>query len=366
MEKDKRFEPILVICPFMFENEVVTSQMNQAYEYFIDNGYNVVKTFNKQTGNWLNVKKEIQPDIVFFSAQWSLSKADYLIQNYKEILTCYVPYTFVISNLNQGYFNQPMHNLLWKFFLETKIHKKLSIQYSQNKSINTVVTGYPGMDKLLQKNYKPTDVWKIKNKRIKRIIWSPHHTIPGMGASLDFSTFLKYYDFMFELAEKYQNQVQIAFKPHPLLKVKLSTNEVWGIEKTDKYYQKWAELPNGQLEEAEYIDLFSTSDGILNDSTAFVFEYFYTYKPAMFLANDNSVSDRFNEVGKMALQKLYIGNNKTDIVNFINDVIINGNDVMKNERIHFFNSIVKPPNNVTASENIFNYLESEIFRKALD
>ena len=364
MENDNRFEPVIVIVPWIsYGKETMLLEMRRTYKYFKNKEYNVVLSLNEKTGEWLNVKKEIQPDIVFLINPWGSSRPEYQIDNYNKILTCYVSYTFVISYLYQGYFNKPVHNLVWKFFLETQIHKQISKQYARNKGINTLVSGYPGMDKLLQKDYRPVDVWKIKDKNIKRIIWSPHHTISGMGGTLDYSTFLKYYDFMLDFAAKYQHQIQISFKPHPSLRPKLNMEEYWGKEKTDKYFQKWEQLPNGQLNDGEYIDLFATSDGMINDSSAFVMEYQFTNKPELFLANDDSILDRFNEVGKMTLSKLYIGKCQDDIERFLKNVIIGGKDSMKNERINFFNSVIKPPNNVTASENIYNCLKSEIFGK---
>ena len=362
MEKDIRFNPVVVVCPYiMYGNDTMLRDMRQAYNSFKKRNYNVIKSLNEKTGEWLDVKKDLNPDIVFFTNPWGLTRAEYLLQNFGEILTCYVPYGFKISYLYESHFNKGMQNFVWKFFLETEIHKKLSIKYSRNKSANTIVTGYPGMDSFLKKDYKPIDVWKIKDKEIKRIIWAPHHTIPGMGATLDYSTFLRYYDFMFEVATKYQDSIQIAFKPHPVLRAKLSMDEVWGKRKTDKYYQKWAELSNGQLHEGDYMDLFLTSDGMIHDSGSFVIEYLYTNKPVMFLINDDSILNRFNEIGKMALSRLYQGKTQEDVESFLIDVILKNNDLMANERLLFYNSIIKPPNNRTASENIFNYLESEFF-----
>jgi len=362
LENDEKFEPVIVICPYTtYGRETMLRHMNQAFEYFNTNGYNVIKSLDETTGKWLNVKKEIKPDIAFFSVHWSLTRPEYQIQNYTKILTCYSTYTFVISHLYEGYFNREMQNLAWKYFVETSIHQKLARKYARNKGVNTVVSGYPGMDILLQHDYQPADVWKIKDRKIKRIIWSPHHTIPNYGSTLDYSTFLRYSDFMFELASKYQNDIQIAFKPHPILRSKLSLNEVWGKEKTDQYFLKWENLPNGQLNEGEYFDLFATSDGLINDSSAFVIEYLYTGKPMVFLKNDESVEDRMNEIGKEAITKLYIGKTKNDIEKFILDVIINGDDPMKNERNKFFNSVIKPPHNKMASNNIYNNIRSEIF-----
>lgn len=359
MEQDERFEPIIVVCPYISMGEVtMLYEMNLAYNNLKNNGHNIIKTYNEESGKWLDVKKDIKPDIVCFTNPWNLTRPEYLISNYLDTLTCYVPYGFKNSYLYQAHFNQPMQNFVWKFFLETEIHHKLSKQYARNKGINNLVSGYPGMDKFLNKDYQPVDAWKIKDKNVKRIIWAPHHTISGMGATLDYSTFLTYSDFMLEIANKYKDNIQIAFKPHPILRSKLSKEEVWGKEKADEYYKKWADLPNGQLNEGEYIDIFLTSDGMIHDSSSFVIEYLYTNKPVMFLINDDSVFDKFNEIGKMALSKLYHGKSRENIERFLNEVIINNRDFMQSERILFFNTVVKPPNNVTASENIFSHLKS--------
>ncbi|GAB1452023.1 CDP-glycerol glycerophosphotransferase family protein [Draconibacterium sp.] len=362
MENDNCFEPIVFVCPYItLGQESMLKVMSKAFETFKNEGYNVIKTLDDLAGTWLDIKREINPDIVCFTSPWDLTRPEYLINNYLDVLTCYVPYGYKISFLYEAHFNLPMQNLVWKFFVETEIHKKLSLQYSRNESANTVVTGYPGMDKFLQNGKQYKEVWKVKSEKLKRIIWAPHHTIPDMGAKLDYSTFLKFADFMLLLADERRNDIQIAFKPHPILRVNLSKPEVWGKEKTDAYYQKWKDLPNGQLNEGEYIDLFFTSDGIIHDSGSFVIEYLYTYKPVMFLFNDESVPDRFNEIGKMALSKFYPGKSEMDIKQYVQDIIIEGNDTLQAERVDFFRTVITSPNNITASENIYNHIKFSIF-----
>lgn len=362
MEQDKRFEPIIIICPLSrYGEENLIKSMDAAFNYFNENGYNTIKTLNEKTGEWLDVKKIINPDIVFFSIPYSFVRPEYEIGNYLDTLTCYVPYGYKNSYIYDALYNQPTHNFVWKFFLETRIHQGYAIKYSRNKGRNTVVTGYPGMDSMLMKNHVPKDVWKIKDRKIKRIIWAAHHTIPGYGFTLDFSTFLKYCNYMLELAEKYKDFIQIAFKPHPILRQNLNNPEVWGREKTDNYFKKWEDLENGQLNESDYLDLFITSDAMIHDCGSFTVEYLYTSKPVMFLIGDENITDRYNDVGKIAFTKLYHGRKTEDIESFIVDVVINANDPKKEDRIHFFNEVIKPPNNNTASENIFNILKSEIF-----
>jgi hypothetical protein len=360
MENDKKFDPVVLICPYILGgSDNMLKEMNQAYESFKREGYQVIKSL-KANGEWIDVKKEISPDLICFTNPWNLTQPEYLISNFIDTLTCYVPYGFKNSYLNESHYDKPMHNYTWKFFLETEIHQKLARIYARNKGVNTLVTGYPGMDIFLQKEYSPIDEWKLKDKKIRRIIWAPHHSITK-GAILDYSTFLDYADFMLQLAEKYKNYIQIAFKPHPVLRPNLSKEEFWGKEKTDKYYYKWSQLQNGLLNEGKYIDLFLMSDGMIHDCSSFVIEYLYTNKPVMFLINNDSIPEKFNEIGKMALSQLYQGRNKKDIEYFIEEVILKGNDYKKDERINFFNSVVRPPNNLSASENIFNDLKSSIF-----
>lgn len=361
MEQDDRFDPIVFVCPYtVFDESIMLLELQRTYDSFKEMGYNVINTLDKESNQWLNIKEQYTPDLVFFTNPWTLTKPLYLITNFLDTLTCYVPYGFKNSYLFQAHFNGEMQNFVWKFFLETEIHKKLSKQYARNKSYNTLVTGYPGMDKLLSKEYKSDDVWKVKDPNIKRIIWAPHHTIPGHGATLDYSTFLEYADLMLELANKYNDKIQIAFKPHPVLRGKLSREDVWGKQKTDEYYLKWSELPNGQLQEGEYIDLFLTSDGMIHDSSSFVIEYLYTGKPVMFLFENESITEKFNEVGQLAFASLYHGKNPDDIENFISEILLKAEDPKYEERMEVFNSIVKPPNNKTASENIFNYIRNEL------
>src|SRR5690606_6795936 len=146
-----------------------------------------------------------------------------------------------------------------------------------NKGKNVVITGFPSLDTLLDKTYKPKNYWK-HNQKIK-IIWAPHHTIEGTE-TINFSNFLQYSEVIVELTEKYKDHIQIAFKPHPILYPKLS--KIWSKEKTDIYFTKWKEGTNTQIEEGDYIDLFLTSDGMIFDSCSFLNEYLYTQKPSIF------------------------------------------------------------------------------------
>lgn len=355
LKKDSRFEPVVFICPFTLYGSVIQEQeMEQAFENFKNKGYQVVKTKN-ENGIFLDIKKTFQPDLVFFSNPWNHSLPQYLIHNFLDVLTGYVPYGFKNSNLFQEHFNKQTQNYCWKFFLETSTHQKLAVQYSFRKGRNTVVTGFPGTDIFLDKTYQPKPVWKKQEKLKKRIIWAPHHSVSGDQKLLDYSTFMKYADFMLEIAERFKDQLQIAFKPHPSLRGTLNKNHIWGEERTTAYYNTWKNLPNGQLEEGEYIDLFLESDAMIHDSGSFLIEYFFVKKPVLYLINSEKSKEQYNELGKKALEHLPLGYSKQDILEFINQVLV-GKDEFKEKRNLFFEKNLKPPHNQTASENIYQYI----------
>jgi hypothetical protein len=113
-------------------------------------------------------------------------------------------------------YDEGLLNYAWRLFYPNEMYKKIASQLARNKGVNISVTGYPLADDFAEKENNFNDVWKIKDRKIKRIIWAPHHTI-----EVNNSSFLANYQFMFDIAQKYIDKIQIAFKPHPLLKAKL-------------------------------------------------------------------------------------------------------------------------------------------------
>lgn len=353
LEKHPRFDPIIIICPvinFGYDNMIIT--MNECYKRF-SIGYNCIKSYDTETQKYLDVRNEINPDIIFFTSPYKdLVDSRYYIDQFLDKLTCYVSYGFNESNLYGMFYNLEIHNLVWKLYAETKYHLHYSQKYAYNKGINARLSGYPGIDIFLDKTYKYKDIWKIKDRNIKRIIWAPHHTF-NPSEELHYSCFLELQELMLQLAKKYKNKIQIAFKPHPLLKVKLE--KYWGKEKTDQYYKEWESLPNGIYINGDYIDLFLSSDAIIHESGSFIAEYLYTLKPAMHTTKSDEVYNEFNDFGKACLDVYYHGRTAKDIEDFIVNVI-KEYDPLQQKRLEFYKKNLTPPNNKFASENILNDL----------
>lgn len=354
-----RFEPVLFVCPVVnYGPENMLSEMEKTYNSFKKRGYDVTKTYNKETGKYLDIKKTFSPDIVFFTNPYKgLQDYRYYITHFSDTLTCYVPYAIMTVDF-EFTCNLKFHNLTWRIFSETPYHKEIALQKQINKGRNNIVTGYPGFDQLLVNKRINDGVWKNQNSTLKKVIWAPHHAMNELNKV---ANFLEYYDFFFELADNYKSRLQIAFKPHHLLRVKLEEDPNWGKERTDEYYNKWQVLENGQCENGDYIDLFLTSDAMIHDCGSFMSEYLITGKPSLFMVRDESIMEYWSLFGEKSIEMHYQSRSKKEVIDFIENVVLNAKDWMKEERTNFIQNNLIPKKNITASENILEYLESQIF-----
>ena len=364
LEKDSRFFPYIVVAPF--ESGAVVGldyvqHMKNVYRYYISRGYCTYLPLDER-GRVQNRDEadELNPDILFHMNCWHEYGhfTQFGHRANTDVLQAYVPYAWMISNRYIEHFNRDFHNYMWKIFYETPIHVEIAKKYAINKGVNAVAAGYPLMDVFFDKNYVPKDVWKKQSCHKKRIIWAPHHHMLEKNKC---ANFLFIYDKMIEIAERYDDKVQFVFKPHPELAKKLDTSiPGWNKERREVYYEKWSTMPNGQIVTDDYIDLFLTSDAIIHDCGSFTAEYLCTYKPMLFLEANDKVIEGWNECGKEISKHIYRSKRGEQIEWFIDNVVLKGNDYMKEERILFVNSYLRPQNEKGASYSIYEYLKKEL------
>ena len=362
MRNNPRFDPMIVVCPIVnYGNDNMLNRMDDCYIYFKQKGYNVIKSYDSQNKIYVDLKKDINPDIIFYTNPYKgLIDNRYFITEFPNVLTVYVPYYF---NEGVGYkvaYDTLFQNLLWRRYVETDFHKSLSETYGRNHGRNSVVVGYPGIEKFINPPVESNDnCWKIKSNKLKRIIWAPHHTMEAAG-TCHYSCFLQYCDIMVNLAKKYKNEVQFVFKPHPLLRNKLDL--LWGKEKTDGYYDLWENMPNTLLKDGEYIDLFLTSDAMIHDSGSFLIEYLYVNKPVMRTLNGIPIENLYNQFALSCLDNYYLAHNEQDIEDFIQNVI-KGIDPLKEQRTKFINDVLMPKG--SPSQNIIDDILDSIDNQIL-
>ena len=307
MMEDPHYHPYVVIYPYSgykgFSEEEISSTIRRTADFIQGKGFEYVIPYDAEKRKWLDIRKTLKPDIVFFTTPYKDIPSQYYIYHFRKCLCCYVPYGFASLELGKLNYDLVFHNLLGMYFLESEIHREMAVRNARNGK-NLYVSGFPGTEVYLRKDYVPKSAWKPQTSAKKRLIWAPHHTI-GSEDAIGISTFLLYYKEMLELAEKYKDQLQIAFKPHQLLKFKLIS--LWGKERTEAYYDQWKNGENTQLEEAGYVDLFLTSDAMIHDCGSFTTEYLFTQKPVMYLEREGESAPSFNDFGRISFAQHYIG-----------------------------------------------------------
>lgn len=349
-----KFEPVIVIKPFLSRGEEHMKEcMQLTYDALVEQGYSPIKGYDEETDTYLDVRNEIDPDIVFYTKYWKPHfHENFYINAFRDRLSLLVDYGYnVVSHYSA--LNFELQNDVDMYFYPSPIHKQITAKHMDNKAQNVVISGSPKLDVLLDKTYVPAEVWKKQSKPKKRIIWAPHHEDSTPRHMYQLDAFYDIYEVMFEIAEKYKDEIQIAFKPHPLLKVKLL--DKWGEQATREYYDRWATLENGQLEDGAFNDLFITSDAMILDSLSFIAEYTITGKPALFTVGSNA-RVLLNDMGTAIYEFMYHAKDdlKTEICEFIEKVVIAGEDTTKEARDAFIKENMLPPNNKTAAENIFD------------
>ncbi|MGN0944372.1 CDP-glycerol glycerophosphotransferase family protein [Fusobacterium varium] len=352
LEKHKRFEPIIIICPWInLGKEKMEYEMNKTEKYFKEKEYKYLLTI--RDGKYLDINKEVKPDIIFYTNPYEgLIDPRYYITKFPNILSCYIPYSFDTSNLFGTVYDLKFFNLLWKFFLPTKVHYGYSKKYSRIQGNNVKIIKYPELENFFL-NFQKNNC--IKNKK-KIIIWAPHHTLEDAEV-LKWSTFELYYNFMLEVSEKYKEKVVMIFKPHPILYSNLVKK--WGKEKTDNYFNLWENSPYRKIELGRYVKLFLESDAMIHDCGSFTVEYLYFRKPVCRLTNRKNWKKELNSFGEEAWKCHDIAYSKEDIVEFIENVI-NNKDNKLHEKQVFYEKYLKIEEEERPSLEIIRELEKYI------
>lgn len=323
MLSDPYFDPIIFICPFLKGGEeVMSEELEKAYDYFSKRGYPTISSFDAENNKWITLDS-IEPDIVFFTNPHSITLSEYYKDAFERYLSCYVPYHHEVGSYgnNVGQYNQYFHNAMWKIFSSHAASRELFLKFSSTKAENVVVSGYPAMEGFVFPGVgdKTQKVWKNSDSRL-RVIWAPHHTIDM--PELPYANFLKYANSFKELAINLSDKVVWAFKPHPLLKAKLYKHHAWGKDKTDDYFRFWAETEYTQYEDGDYSELFCSSDALIHDSGSFLAEYLYLRKPTLYMLTPENSTEYYSNFGKSALNACDLAYSFDDIELFIKDLIL--------------------------------------------
>ena len=128
-------------------------------------------------------------------------------------------------------------------------------------------------------------------------------------------------------------------------------------EEVNHYYNEWNKLPNTFFyNDPEYFDIFKDSDALITDCGSFLAEYLPTKKPILRLVKLNNF--RYNEIGEKLVKSYYKATNNNSINKFITDVVVNEDDVLRDNRLS--NLPLVQPNPKGAGKFIVDYINTEL------
>ncbi len=353
---DIHFDTKVIVMPDPVQQDMMFDYLQSVLSELKSKGVNAISGWDYKKEKPLNLKN-INPDILIYTDFWEKHfYKEFYIKSFLDKITFLVPYSY--HNVDDKWVHiWELNNLVDFYVLPTQIHKDSASKIMKNGGKNIFVAGSPKLDVLFDRDYTPQMAWKPQETQKKKVIFAPHHQWEGAPTQYQFDSFLLLYDFMFEIAKKYEDKIQIAFRPHPMLKSKLI--EKWGDKSANEYYAKWENLSNGQYSTNSFVDLFYQSDCLITDCCGFLAEYTAFNKP-LFHCLTPTCRPYLNQFGDELCKLFYKpaglkdGDLERGIEEFIQNVVIGGNDIYKGERTLFVEKFFGKNNGKTSSENIYD------------
>lgn len=353
MLNDPAFDPYIVILPnlsttFKYQYDLYTD----AYSYYHDlYGDRVICAYDEEHDEYVDLGDKY--NVMFFANPYAvlvppIHHVTYFID--KTVLPIYVSYGFAALKFWDEVIATPFYNYMWKCTLETQGNLEHLKRVEKIHGKNGIVTGYLKMDAL-------ADTVPNESSR-KRIMICPHHTVWGSKA-LNIGNFVTYHELFLQLPEMFP-EVDFVFRPHPLLVKNLKDYKVWSQRQIDDYLKKLEAIPNMKYDTSgDYMQAFADSDAMIHDCGSFIGEYLYTKKPCCYMMkSEEATMSGLVPLGQECMNQYYHALCKDDIINFIRDVVINGNDPKKEQREAFADNelMVNYPH---AAEEFIKYLKRQ-------
>lgn len=334
MQADLAFEVSVIAIPKRppAAQEVDLAEYGRLQTFLQEKGIPFFGGYNESAQAWINPLTFGLPDIVFLPQPYSFTQSymyggDYLSQFVK---IAYVTYGAVVSSIMTAQlYSSPFFKDCWRIFVESEGHRKLFIELNPHLSDNIIASGQPKADTYLAPA-QCVGLWKLPMAN-KRIIWAPHFTVSRDKTPHTFSNFFEYYDFFLQYAVSHPN-IEFVLRPHPELFEHMVATGLKTRTEAESYWNQFNALPNGQVyESGDIFELFKESDALILDSLGFLVEYLPTGKPICFL--DSFRRQRLNVIGEALLASYYRAWNPQEVEQFIQEVVVDGQDRLKEKRL---------------------------------
>lgn len=325
MKKSEHFSPKIILVKETIVPSVDDARYLEQVSYFrnidptlIEQPFIENKSFVRQINNNF--------DIIFYQQPWDGMRY-WLNRFYEQVLSCYVPYSFIIYDSYLDYSLPEFHFYLWKYFSQSIVHKKSHLQHEPHHINKIEVTGYPKLDVYQKNNVIPVFEDFKPTFSGKKIIYAPHHSFKG--SILQIATFEWSGQYLLNLKDENLNNIW-AFKPHGRFKHALVDHKYLDEDQASSYMQSWNTENSFIYDKGDYFDLFKDSDILITDCSSFLAEYFPTGKPIIWLKSLISKVE-FNDFGKKLSTGFYCVTN-VDELEVIYTQLMNGEDPLLHKR----------------------------------
>lgn len=356
LQNSKYFEPVIYItCPATPRENITNEEiMIRNIEFFKSKNMPYEELYNIEENTFKDIE-DFKADIIFYQQPWAIKGSQRVALSIKFALCCYIPYCFYSLKSPVNYFFG-FHGKMWRYFVETPLH--LEEYKKEYGARNCVALGSVKLDnyKIIDKDHAEK-YWKTKDK--KRIIYAPHHSFDGDRWHC-MSTFLKNGKFILDFAKSHP-ETEWIIRPHPAFKDRLLRYDIMTPDEADEYFKEWSEFATISESTDNYYEQFITSDCLITDSISFLSEYLPTGNPVLHLRNENQ-KDEYNDLLKKITNDYYKIYSNEELKNTFEEVILNGNDYLKEKRKENIKYLMIDENKTT-SRKIREYLEKELWLK---
>lgn len=332
MLEDSTFDPYIIVIPNVSRSlKYQVDTFNEAFLSFSNQfpgrvlaGYDIINDIYLELFSNFN--------IVFFANPYKhlahpFHHIEYFLE--KPVLTIYANYGFAALKFWDEVIATDFYNYLWIACVETNSNYEYLKTKQKIKGRNALVTGYIKADDF--------ETITPSLQRRKTILICPHHTVWGWN-TLNISNFLKYSDFFIELPKIFP-EIDFIFRPHPLLFDNLKAHNIWSQQEIASYIESLLSSSNITYDRSgDYFHQFLDSDAMIHDCGSFIGEYLYTKNPCCYMMK--SKEDTYKglvPLGQKCMDNHYHAFSESEIKDFISNVIINGIDPLKEERLKFVN-----------------------------
>lgn len=307
------------------------AEYRRLLDFFAQNQIPCVQAYDWEHKVWHNPLCFGLPDVVFLSQPYDFQQ-NYMYGSSYWSRFCKVAFLgYGLTLIDRPViFRAPCFANCQYIFFEHEIHRELLRSYSPEHEGKLIVSGHPSLDGYLRP-LKESERLRFKSPASKwRIIWAPHFTVSSDNDIHRFSHFFDYYDVFIQLAKAHP-ELEIVMRPHPALFNYMVNVGLKTAREAEEYRDGFNSLSNARVfEEADYVSLFRQSDALVLDSVGFIGAYAPTGNPVCFL--ESARRERLNPVGERLLHADYAAWNADEIREFVERVVLDGDDYKKAER----------------------------------